>query len=522
MPLFSQTPPSRRQFLATGLAVAGAAALPLTRSWAFRGQASYRRVSMTSSAGIKMLASYKTAITNLMALPPTDGRNWYRNAFIHTLDCPHGNWWLLPWHRAYTGYFEETCREFSGNSEFAFPFWDWTAAPSIPSTFWNDTLDPGSSGYIASLSAFEAEFTNPMSSFWTTLNAAQLKQLAARGVTSMSNIWSQIVGNPMFFPSAQARRLTASNPKFDTGTTASVSSSTINSALQQTTFVNFGSPQASSHEQQAGYGILEGQPHNNVHDDIGGFMQDFLSPVDPLFFMHHSNIDRLWTIWTAKQTANGLPTTPTGSALTSWSEEPFLFFVNAQGNPVGTTTAGAYESPGSFNYTYGAGSNSSVASASVPSARVAVSGQTEPHSVGSTLKTGASSAAVAESTLSPEVRSAVSGGLSLLAQITVAGMPHAHGFRLDVYLNPSPTALLVQENPSFVASLRFVGICQHNGSLTFTIPLLGRLSESGRSALLNSAEPLRLYVVSSGASPMAMSESSMAEPTVTKITILAS
>jgi hypothetical protein len=39
-------------------------------------------------------------------------------------------------------------------------------------------------------------------------------------------------------------------------------------------------------------------------------MGDFLSPVDPVFFMHHSNIDRLWTVWTAKQVRLGLATLP--------------------------------------------------------------------------------------------------------------------------------------------------------------------------------------------------------------------
>ena len=37
------------------------------------------------------------------------------------------------------------------------------------------------------------------------------------------------------------------------------------------------------------------------------FFADFLSPVDPIFFLHHANMDRLWDVWTRKQQALRLP-----------------------------------------------------------------------------------------------------------------------------------------------------------------------------------------------------------------------
>ncbi len=43
---------------------------------------------------------------------------------------------------------------------------------------------------------------------------------------------------------------------------------------------------------------LETQPHNPVHNLIGGAMGDVaISPRDPLFWVHHANIDRLWLAW---------------------------------------------------------------------------------------------------------------------------------------------------------------------------------------------------------------------------------
>ncbi|KAJ3346644.1 hypothetical protein HDU91_006982 [Kappamyces sp. JEL0680] len=43
---------------------------------------------------------------------------------------------------------------------------------------------------------------------------------------------------------------------------------------------------------------LESGPHNNVHGGVGGDMgYTTSSPNDPIFFMHHRNIDRLWWKW---------------------------------------------------------------------------------------------------------------------------------------------------------------------------------------------------------------------------------
>ncbi len=47
---------------------------------------------------------------------------------------------------------------------------------------------------------------------------------------------------------------------------------------------------------------LEIDPHGNVHDQIGGEMGDVrTSARDPIFWLHHANIDRLWTSWIAQK-----------------------------------------------------------------------------------------------------------------------------------------------------------------------------------------------------------------------------
>jgi len=42
---------------------------------------------------------------------------------------------------------------------------------------------------------------------------------------------------------------------------------------------------------------LEGRPHGSVHMFVYGSMSDMFSPDDPLFWLHHCNIDRLYRFW---------------------------------------------------------------------------------------------------------------------------------------------------------------------------------------------------------------------------------
>jgi tyrosinase len=65
-----------------------------------------------------------------------------------------------------------------------------------------------------------------------------------------------------------------------------------------------------------------GSVHNRVHLWVGGSMLAGTSPNDPVFFLHHCNIDRLWGEWQRKFPNQGyLPTTadadaPVGHRLT--------------------------------------------------------------------------------------------------------------------------------------------------------------------------------------------------------------
>lgn len=67
--------------------------------------------------------------------------------------------------------------------------------------------------------------------------------------------------------------------------------------------------------------------HNSGHTTIGGDMTDmFVSPGDPIFWLHHANIDRIWALWqaqdSARQYAVGNPIAPRPNPMLVWPDAP--------------------------------------------------------------------------------------------------------------------------------------------------------------------------------------------------------
>ena len=72
-------------------------------------------------------------------------------------------------------------------------------------------------------------------------------------------------------------------------------------------------------------GELELQPHGVVHNAVGGptgWMSYFTCAArDPVFWMHHANIDRLWQVWLNQ---GGGRTNPLANE--EWKTQVFTFF----------------------------------------------------------------------------------------------------------------------------------------------------------------------------------------------------
>ncbi|HEY2961782.1 MAG TPA: tyrosinase family protein [Pyrinomonadaceae bacterium] len=260
-----QHPFSRRDFLkAAGLTSLAIATGSCEACWKKIKDRPTRRNIANLAANDLIIQTYKDAVAAMKALPASDGRNWTKQAEIHNNKCVHGNWWFLPWHRAYLFNFEAICRKLTGNNDFALPYWNWTTSPSIPAPFWG-------------------------------------------------------AGNPLLNATRTATQSSAANSSV-------VGASNITTILGQTNFLLFASAQATAQNQNLGYGLLEGGPHNYIHGFVGGEMGTYMSPLDPVFWCHHNMIECLWVDWNINK-SNPNTNDP------NWSNFTFNDFVDGDGNP---------------------------------------------------------------------------------------------------------------------------------------------------------------------------------------------
>ena len=490
--MLNKFPYTRRSFLKTGLAAAaGAASLPLT-THAFRPQAQYTRYDVMSPQGQSALQSYSAGITKMLGKHPSHPHNWFRNAFVHMMDCPHGNWWFYVWHRGYVGYFEETIRNLSGDTTFAIPYWDWTTTQEIPQSMFDLVRTPTYQAYepfTKDLETFTSFIKQPLHDYWNTLTKEQRAQLVIREWPEFDDMWNAVLGNGnlgdmCYATTANARYLTPQNSQLAPDVAAMCTPEKIEAGLQPIQYYNpnvslsFTSTKTPSHMTPPGPGTsfseLEGGPHNNVHNNIGGlpqipapygYMANFLSPVDPIFFLHHANMDRLWDVWTRKQQDIGEPILPGSPELEELSFEKFMFFVDGNGSFVPPSNAGEYLSTARFKYTYAPPVSGSLKTSKVRPTRKRM--QVKGAVKGNVATLTVPSSAVKEHLASP----------TLVAEVTVpypstASEPRA--FRVLVGA-PANVTDVDARSPYFAGRIAFFGIMSHKhgtpGYATFAVPL---------------------------------------------------
>lgn len=242
---------------------------------------------------------------------------------------------FLPWHRQFVLDFENDLRAadtaLTGNpSDLTVPYWDWINYRSKKEYLWwgriwgDDFMGPNGSGsnnevmtgpfkgggtdWVLSYNAGPG-FTSfsPVGPAYLTrsfgVNPRHVDSLpaqdhwdAARALTGYDTApWDANVGahpaptpNPVRFAGINSFRNVFEGwvPYFDTATA---------------------SP-------------LRTNLHNRVHSWIGGAMGPMSSPNDPVFFLHHCNVDRLWAQW--------------------WSDDPSRPYLPKDGEPNPTDPVG--------------------------------------------------------------------------------------------------------------------------------------------------------------------------------------
>jgi tyrosinase len=132
--------------------------------------------------------------------------------------------------------------------------------------------------------------------YWNYSDAADLN---ARALPSAFR--TPVVGNSLF----ESNRGTGIN----TGSLISASAVGTATALANTSFYPFSSS-------------CNGTPHGAVHGALGGLMGSVPTAAqDPIFWLHHCNIDRLWNRWLSQGGGRQNPTTDA-----TWLYTEFTFF----------------------------------------------------------------------------------------------------------------------------------------------------------------------------------------------------
>jgi tyrosinase len=217
--------------------------------------------------------AYARGISVMQQRAATDPTSWDYQAAVHGMfpdpldgflnQCQHNSWFFGSWHRMYLYWFEQTVRAaIQGLSDiddetkrtWALPYWNYSnpdendeSRRKLPKAFLDLTLPDGVT-------------PNPLRDPTRSIND----------------------GRAM---SAQAVRLAQ--------------------ALAPVTFAGLGGfaggKTAFNHffeDPNAAAGPLELTPHNVVHGQVGGNMGGFeTAGLDPIFWLHHANIDRLWDVW---------------------------------------------------------------------------------------------------------------------------------------------------------------------------------------------------------------------------------
>ena len=94
-----------------------------------------------------------------------------------------------------------------------------------------------------------------------------------------------------------------------------------------------------------GAGMVEGYGHNYIHELVGGLMRRLTTAAtDPIFWLHHANVDRVWATWHARQGTGVYPDDWTGRTLNG--------FIGAEGEDTGDWRVGNVLETRSLGYSY--------------------------------------------------------------------------------------------------------------------------------------------------------------------------
>ena len=262
-----------------------------------------------------LLAGLVRGVRAMKARKPSDPLSWFFQAAIHGVpedmvavaasvdsgvnavdkakywnQCPHNGQAsanFLPWHRAYTHYFERILRAHTGEPRFSLPYWDY----SKPENY----RFPREFGTTKLAVAVDGDDTNPLwhddrNLYFASWEHWSGNNLPYSQLTPEAVDWSPARDTTVFFGLTEVGGLGGAVVADD------------NDAMTR--------------------GRIESFPHDPIHRLTGIIVPDRVVPdpahpghvttvdgyslgmsgpptagFDPIFCVHHSNIDRLWAEW---------------------------------------------------------------------------------------------------------------------------------------------------------------------------------------------------------------------------------
>ncbi|XEV03447.1 hypothetical protein FSHL1_008734 [Fusarium sambucinum] len=163
---------------------------------------------------------------------------------------------FLPWHRYFVHLYETALRNECGYRS-SMPYWDWTLdAKDMSKSPLFQKIRLGVSAAMGSMEGFN-NFTVQY------YDGALRPHCLNRGFNDGFNFAEKFQGKS-YSPSAVSK--------------------IIDRSMNLTRFAT----------------VLENGPHGAIHQAVGGDLVPSTSPNDPIFFLHHAQINRLWWIWQQK------------------------------------------------------------------------------------------------------------------------------------------------------------------------------------------------------------------------------
>jgi hypothetical protein len=329
----------------------------------------------------RQIKSLRRGVAVMKARAESNPTSWLAQANLHAepaiLDpvptwCQHASWFFFPWHRMYLYWFEQILRDASDDPDLMLPYWNYTDNPehrTLPDALRarvdadgnvNPLFEPRrnpliNQGWGMPASSVETERSFARTNFFHDPNDPAAFSFGGARTTEPAFYTERdnsgtlegaphgpvhnFVGGPpasfshIFTTSGRVPYSADQNPAV-AGEVNVITGAPTNPVAVTVTDFGYDRPSVQITTGTTVTWSNEGAfPHAIASDDGTTFDSNTLAPVgymrsllvsarDPIFWMHHANIDRLWNRWLEPRFGGSNP--PTTEV--EWMDQDFTFF----------------------------------------------------------------------------------------------------------------------------------------------------------------------------------------------------